>query len=327
MITNTSSLRIGTLDNAEHALLRGYDLVAEGVRKDSPYLIKEAIIWVHQGIELCLKQLLVQTNEFLVFENVDEAVRKLAHLRRQPNTEKAGVLDLFEQGVGVRTVGYKKLVDRVAVMLGISELAPGSHFRDNIDELTILRNKIVHFFAEVDLEKAAKLLADIALPFLELMQRHLKGAGLTYAVNMCVHRDSRTAAEGCRSRRSGLEQRVLGLLGAFRGQEVPGVLFGRDGSVKLPDFSNAAIRREADPIGMPTYLATSDTDVWLIVLVEGYANKEQVLTLTERWGRYKDADLWLVATGGTHPYVYPDILISTLSDVEELDRILRHSAI
>ena len=40
---------------------------SKGRKKGDALLLKEAIIWIHHGIELSLKQLLVQTNEYLVF--------------------------------------------------------------------------------------------------------------------------------------------------------------------------------------------------------------------------------------------------------------------
>jgi hypothetical protein len=46
--------------------------------------LKEAIVWIHHGVELGLKFILFQTNAYLVFENVDKAVETLANARERP---------------------------------------------------------------------------------------------------------------------------------------------------------------------------------------------------------------------------------------------------
>ena len=60
--------KIDLLDNCCHSLKRGYQLFNEWkTKQNDKWLLKEAIIWVQHGIELAIKQLLVQTNEFLNF--------------------------------------------------------------------------------------------------------------------------------------------------------------------------------------------------------------------------------------------------------------------
>ncbi|MFX0196868.1 MAG: hypothetical protein ACFFCW_12140, partial [Candidatus Hodarchaeota archaeon] len=174
MTDSSSDLRIDLLDNACHSLQRGYEILNQGRRKKDALLLKEAIIWIHHGIELSLKQLLVQSNEYLVFENVDEAVRKLAHLRRQQGMSHSTVLDLFDYGQGVYTVGFSKLIERVAIMLDLPELAAGASLREKIDELTNYRNKIVHFAVEVKVDEVVSLLADLMEPFLILLEQEVK---------------------------------------------------------------------------------------------------------------------------------------------------------
>jgi hypothetical protein len=114
------TLHIDLLANCCHSLKRGYELWSHGQRDNDGWLLKEAIIWIHHGVELALKQLLVQTNEYLVFENVDKAVEELTKLRKSNNS--AGALDLFEQDRGTISVGFRKLIERCAMMLNLSEL-------------------------------------------------------------------------------------------------------------------------------------------------------------------------------------------------------------
>ena len=61
----TPSLRIGLLDNSCHSLQRGYELWHQRQTTQDGWLLKEAVFWIHHGIELALKHLLVQTNEYI----------------------------------------------------------------------------------------------------------------------------------------------------------------------------------------------------------------------------------------------------------------------
>jgi hypothetical protein len=170
----TPSLRIGLLDNSYHSLKRGYELWNQWKDTDNAWLLKESIIWVHHGIELSLKQLLAQTNAFLVFENVDSAIENLGKLRKKEGMENAGVIDLFDNSDRVKSVGFQVLIERVAVALSIPELAKNAPLRQKIDELTSYRNKIVHFSIELNIAATSNLLSDILDPLLSMLEREVK---------------------------------------------------------------------------------------------------------------------------------------------------------
>ena len=174
MENQNPSLRIGLLDNSHHSLKRGYEMWSLWKKTDDAWLLKESIIWVHHGIELALKQLLAQTNAFLVFENVDAAIENLGKLRKKTGMEKAGVIDLFDNSDKVKSVGFQNLIERVAVALSIPELAKNAPLRQKIDELTQYRNKIVHFSIELDITAISNLLSDILDPLLSMLERGVK---------------------------------------------------------------------------------------------------------------------------------------------------------
>ena len=163
-----SSLRIGLLENSCHSLKQGYGAWNKWQAAQDKWLLKEAVIWVHHGIELALKQLLVQTNDYLVFENVDKAVEELARLRGKGNAA-VSALDLFEEEKSITTVGFQKLIDRCAVMLNLADLTKGAVLRSRIDELTKYRNKTVHFQVEIVPAEVSTLLSDILDPLLSLL--------------------------------------------------------------------------------------------------------------------------------------------------------------
>lgn len=140
-------------------------------RNSDAWLLKESVIWIHHGIELLLKQLVVQSNEFLVFQDVNKAVERLGILRKKDGMENAGVLDLFDYDEKIMSVGFKNLIDRVAITLNIEELSEKKSLRNKIDKLTRIRNKIVHFSIELDIFEISELLSEILNPLLSLLYK------------------------------------------------------------------------------------------------------------------------------------------------------------
>jgi len=125
--------------------LRGYEFWDDWQKTGDNWILKESIFWIHHGVELALKQLLVRKDEFLVFEDIDVAVTALATLRKKPGMKNAGVLELFEHPDGVTSVTFQKLLERCAVMINLTELAEGEPLRSKIEELSNYRNKLAHF--------------------------------------------------------------------------------------------------------------------------------------------------------------------------------------
>ena len=174
MKENKISLKMGLLDNGSHSLKRGFEVWGQWNSTEDAWLLKESIIWVHHGVELLLKQLLVQNNEFLVFQDVNKAVERLGVLRKREGMEHADVLDLFEHDDKVTSIGFKHLLERVAITLSIDELNENSKLRKNLDKLTRFRNKIVHYSIEINTFETASLISNILDPLLSLLSREIK---------------------------------------------------------------------------------------------------------------------------------------------------------
>ncbi len=176
MKNNIISLKMGLLDNGSHSLKRGFEVWKQWHSTEDAWLLKESIIWVHHGVELLLKQLLVQNNEFLVFQDVNKAVERLGILRKKEGMEHAEVLDLFEHDDTVTSIGFKSLLDRVAITLSIEELNDGKKLRKSLEKLTRFRNKIVHYSIEINTLETASLISSILDPFLSLLSREVKNS-------------------------------------------------------------------------------------------------------------------------------------------------------
>jgi hypothetical protein len=174
MKDNTSSLKIGLLENSCHSLERGYELWSEWEKKENAWLLKESIIWVHHGIELILKQILVKTNAFLIFSDVDKEIEKLGKLQFNDMSTEEQIMELFDKDDSVLSVAFNKLIKRASIALSIPELNIKNPLRINIDKLTKYRNKIIHFSIEIDANEVAQLLSDILDPLLNMLERELK---------------------------------------------------------------------------------------------------------------------------------------------------------
>lgn len=174
MASQTVFLKIGLLDNCSHSLKRGYEMWSQWKQTEDAWLLKESVIWIHHGIELALKQLLVETNEFLVFQDVNKAVERLGVLRKKKGMENAGVLDLFNNDETITSVGFRNLVIRTAITLSINELAENAPLRKNVNQLSKYRNNITHFSLELDIVEVSTLLSDILEPLLTLLAREVK---------------------------------------------------------------------------------------------------------------------------------------------------------
>lgn len=327
--SNTS--KIGLLDNACHSLQRGYEMFNTGRDKKDALALKEAIIWIHHGIELSIKQLLVQSNEYLIFENIDEAVRKLAHLRKQPSMNDANVLDLFDSGEGVYTVGFGKLVDRAAIMLNIQELSQGANVREKIDALTSYRNKIVHFTIDVRVEEVISLLGELMEPFLTLLEKHITDKDFAKKCAPRIRANAKSLSSVYRLQYAEAEGRMERLLLKFKEMELPGAYFGVSGEVLLPKFTSVTRASTRSDIGYDL-LAKSETENWIIELKLGRPNESQINRLIAQSQQYinelGNSKFWIIILGTQVVYFRKylrgnQVLISTEAEIQALENLLK----
>jgi hypothetical protein len=332
-MTKSNTAKIGLLDNAFHSLQRGYEMFNTGKQRQDPLALKEAIIWIHHGIELSIKQLLVQSNEYLIFDNVDKAVEKLAQLRRKSDMGNANVLDLFDYSESITTVGFGKLIDRAAIMLNLQELGQGTVLRNKIDALTIYRNKIVHYTIDVELDEVINLLADLVEPFLSLLEREINDKKLMVGYISAIRKNAQSVSETYHLKYIETEKRIVRLIEKFNGQEVDGRLFGIVGKSKvvLPKFDLIQTEFKPKDNGFDI-LAKNSTDIWLVEIKIGNLNSGSANHLIDKLRHNKEkfseyAKPWLILMGPEklhlRRYVYhKDHLTSYEVDIRELELLL-----
>jgi hypothetical protein len=345
MNQKTPSLRIGLLENCYHSLKRGYELWGEGQRKQDAWLLKEAIIWIHHGIELGIKQLLVQTNEYLVFEDVDKAVRQLTNLRKQ--NPDVSVLDLFDQENPAFSVSFHKAVERAAVMLNLDDLSERSKLRTNIDELTKYRNKIVHYSINIDFDRIVVLLSETMTDFLGLLETAIEDDKFSKA----YIKEIRQASLPLTKRYLLLEKeaiaRITSLMNGFNNQKMPGYLFGVDEDIILPCFktieSNYVQNLKNRKLNLDIKAETKNQEIWIIDVkitsmnssviyssIHQVASQKSIFLELKEKLNISDIKAWFISLDERfillrkEEFKKADILVSSLSDIKKIEEIIKH---
>jgi hypothetical protein len=232
MNSDSPSLQIGLIENCYHSLKRGYELWGEGQRQQDGWLLKEAVIWIHHGIELGIKQLLVQKDEYLIFQDMSKARSSFNKLRQ--NSVEASVLDLFEQENPEFSATMKTAVHRAATELNITEFSEPHPLRCNIDELTKYRNKIVHYAVQLDVNKIIILISNIMTDFLDLLEQNIEDDTFIQVYLPEIRLASLPIRERAIILARETELRIEKLILKFNNQKVSGNLFGYEQEIALP---------------------------------------------------------------------------------------------
>jgi len=162
--TDAGQFKITLLQNGVHSLERGFQRFDEYLREGDAFLLKEAIMFIHHGIELLLKQLLAQANEFLIFSDLRQVVRK----QQQAKKQSVHLLDLEDPP---HTATYLDVIERVDAFLDVPEFDAG--LQKALRELNRWRNMLEHYAIEADREAILRLLADIRVPLLAVFKAHI----------------------------------------------------------------------------------------------------------------------------------------------------------
>jgi len=125
--------------------------------------LRQAVIDIHVGIELLLKERLLRESPLFVLDKIDEKAAIEAHLAkgeppRSPRPDQ-------------RTVGFEGALSRLE-SLG---LLPKTVDRRRLTRLNQLRNELVHSGSSERLDEALRLIAGDAVTFVDEFQREQLG--------------------------------------------------------------------------------------------------------------------------------------------------------
>jgi len=164
-MASNDEFRITLLENGIHSLERGFESVDRYLRKEEDeFLLKEAILFIHHGIELLLKQLLVQESRFLIFSDLGSVVR------RQREANQKGV-DIFSLEKPPHTISYAEAIERVDAFLDVPEFT--HQLQRDLKELNQLRNRLEHYAIRTDRVKTIRLLSKIRAPLIGLFEAQI----------------------------------------------------------------------------------------------------------------------------------------------------------
>ena len=130
---------------------------------EDPERLRQAVIDIHVGIELLLKERLARENPLFVIDKIDEKSAIEAHLTRNhpPQSVRAGQ----------RTVGFEGALSRLE-RLG---LLPRTADRTRLTRLNQLRNELVHAGSSAQLDEGLQLIAADAVKFVNDFLREQLG--------------------------------------------------------------------------------------------------------------------------------------------------------
>ena len=315
-----SSFRISLKENGLHSLWRGIESYQKYIRTQDKWLLKEAIMFIHNGIELLMKEMLVRHSEYLIFEDIG------------PNTVKKQK-EANEKGIGIfylpkppKTVTYLDAISRVEAFIQPPQLSESLITR--LYELNQLRNQLEHYAVEADVDRIIRLLGNIRGPLLDLFEAQLGGVKREEPVRV-----SKTWADiEHRAHEAMLrEKEVADLVRHFQGQEVPGYLFNLEGHIILPAFKrvlHGARIRKLRWVEIDVF-AEADDESWVIEVKTGrmlrMAGLYQVAAVSTALER---ATPWLVFFGEPHNAAREQakdlgVLLTGIQEWQELDRLVR----
>lgn len=283
----TVRFKISLYENGVHSLKQGLEAYKSYQTSSEPMQLKDAIMSLHHGVELLLKEMLVRHNQFLIFENLRNVAKK------QKKADRAGV-GIFYIDDPPRTVTFHDALIRVDAFI-----CP-DYLDDNLiallKELNRYRNQLEHYAVDADLEEVAQLIADIHDPLMALLDSSLGDIDeLRQEEVEDIWNEARDERDAARQ----FEKRIKELMDRFGGQKIIGSVFSRDGDVVLPDFDEIEIQYRLPqwPIQRIDILGLSQHENWAVEvkrrLGKGRTGSSTIHNLRNIAG-LADAVAWLV---------------------------------
>jgi hypothetical protein len=315
-------IRISLQENGVHSFLRAIEVFGEYQKTLDNMLLKDSIVFLHHGIELLMKQLLVNQNEMLIFEDIKDLHKK----QKQADKQKVGIFFLEQPP---KTVSYDMAIERVDAFVKPEELT--EELRKSLGRLNRLRNQIEHYAIEADRDDVEKILVAIHNPLLNLFEARLGSIKnqQTPRIKKIISAISESSEAHAK-----LEQEVALVMEQFDSQEIPGRLLNTDGNIKPPAFNKVYLEYKlAEVRGAVDIFAEGQEERW-VVEIKGsltlHHNPYDVLYVLNMRSRVANAKPWLVVFDEVSSHIKQsaekrDILITDLAAWHELKSIIATS--
>ncbi len=158
------NFKITMRENGEHSFKKAIDAYKTYNEDEDSLTLKDAVMFLHHAVELLMKEILILHNQYLIFEELKDLVRK------QKDADKRGI-SIFSIDNPPRTVSYEVAIERVEALIKPAEL--DEPLLDSLKKLGKLRNKLEHHEIEADGQEVVDLLVAIHDPALRLFEAQL----------------------------------------------------------------------------------------------------------------------------------------------------------
>lgn len=305
-------------ENGLHSLWRGIVALESADRSKDKFEFKDAIMFLHHGVELLMKEILVRHSPFLKFADLESATNK----QREADQKGIGIFFLEKPP---KTVTYVGAIDRVRAFVKPTDLTH-SLYKD-LQDLNQLRNQVEHYAIEIDEKEIIRLLAELKGPLLDLFESQLGGVKDSQPIKV---RKAWKEVEKLADKYAALEQEVADLMRLFRGQKVPGRLLGREGEISLPAFdlvSPSHTRAGSSRLRFDV-LAEGPGDTWAVEIKAKLQKSSRAIEQMIRFGQISGATPWLIVFDELSPRWLEeanahDVLITGKSEWTELKRLVQ----
>lgn len=153
------------MENGIHSFNKGIETLQEyeNNANQNELLLKESIIFLHHGIELLLKQILInKCGEYLIFSDLREnTVKKIIQSKEKD-------ISVFSISNPPRTITFLEAIERIRAF--VDELQLDKELGDNLKLLNTLRNNIEHYGIDEEILKIEDLLLKIRVPITTLFK-------------------------------------------------------------------------------------------------------------------------------------------------------------
>ena len=292
---DSGKLRISLLENGAHSFFRSINAIGKynTTPEPNPMLLKDAVMSLHHGVELLMKQILVQPSEFLIFRDLNKVRTKWKSAAKKETT-------VFDLDYPPKTISFEEAINRVDAFVQPPELTEDL-VNKLLHQLNPLRNKLVHYTTTIKLEQVTKLLGEVGVPLRELFEAQVDGFKEfeTEEDIQALDQLQHSAREYSR-----LEHEVFDLLHQFRGQAVPGRLFNVEKEeFTLPTFEDVIQNYPVQYRTAPKVTVVSSADIftegkdgerWVIEIKTNPMSQIRTLEMLVAFQEALAARAWLV---------------------------------
>ncbi|MCR9103424.1 MAG: hypothetical protein NXI25_25995 [bacterium] len=318
-------MNISLKENGEHSLKKGIKAFKsyKNRKTDKKMLLKEALMFIHHGVELLLKEILVQKSEFLIFSDLKVATKK------QLQADREGI-DIFYLSNPPHTVTYSEAIDRVCAFVEILD----TNFRDSLKELSSFRNQIEHYQIDVTADEVSKIIEEILPPLESLIKQKL-----SIQLSQDMKEEIKFVHDLSNKRKqfnSLTEKRFSKILPLLSGRKINKELINSNRDLTIPSFIQILKEpkhikkfRNNKYIFTPDFLMETESQDW-IVEIKGNRFAEHTLynTINIVEELEDKPQFWLVTVGDIENQNFKDLLKAKgilYSNLEDLEKEIQNS--